>query len=135
MPVAHNQNLQHYIWAERPLWVFSWCRSGVGWVEGGGGRTKAQSGSTGSAQKQKSAAGQWDGKHKRINPLSLSGAQSRRSLLENGVQLRAAVCHHACAAGLGTRYAPGAAAQTPAVLNMVCLMLPFSVLGVQWRVT
>lgn len=83
----------------------------------------------GKRAKQKSVAGQWDGEHKRINLLSLSGAQSRRSLLENGVQLRAGVCDNVHASGLGTRYAPRATAQTPAVLNMVCLMLPFSVWG------
>lgn len=83
----------------------------------------------GKPAKQKSVVGQWDAEHKRINPLSLSGAQSRRSLLENGVQLRAGVCNNVRASGLGTRYTPRAAAQTPAVLNMVCLMLPFSVWG------
>lgn len=103
MPSVHNQNLQPYIWAERLLWVVSWCRSGAGWVNGGGGRTKAQAGSTGSSQNRSQWRDKGDAEHKRINLLSLSGAQRRRSLLENGVQLRAGVRDNVRASGLGTR--------------------------------
>lgn len=66
MLVAHNQNLQHYIWVERPCGYFLTCRS----VAEQGGETEKESGVNGKSTKQESAAGQWDVKHKRINLLS-----------------------------------------------------------------